>query len=675
MEFISKRLGVLLLTICFTTSMIIPSKVTALLNQSTVHILPLGHHPDHQEICEEMKCSKNGPPVRFPFRLQGRQPENCGYNSGYDLYCDESNRTIFQLPATSIKFLVAKIDYLTQTMKVRAPAEEDCMAKHLKDFDISTTPFRFSDSSSSEKDRYSLFNCSASKGNPFTRRYNFYNKYQDICLDSSGYKVFALPASSEIGCLPLEYCTKMYNTKLVSDELFNVKGKKKSMSLTWSLMDCKSCEMNGDLCGRDISGANNNQIRCFQKNTGRLTKIFSGIGPILGFLLLLLVTTVFALAYSKRKIEEENQRRIKNFLENYAAMKPTRYSYADIKKMTDDFKEQLGEGGYGNVFKGKVGNGIFVEVKLLHNSTENGEEFINEVGTMGKLHHANVVRLLGYCADGFKRALVYEFLPNGSLDKYIFPNKGTEKAVHQHKQQLGMEKLLDIAIGIARGIEYLHQGCEQRILHFDIKPQNILLDRNYNPKISDFGLAKLCEKGRSAVSMTAARGTMGYIAPEVFSRHFGNVTHKSDIYSLGILLLEMVGRRKNIDPNVENVSQVNFPEWVYGCMSEGKEWRIQVEEDDAEDKIAKRLAIVGLWCIQWNPKDRPSITLVLQMLGGSGEDLSIPPNPFSSGNATSPGYRKIDDIYDALKAGIDSDHRIQINSSTENLRDVLRKLM
>ena len=123
-----------------------------------------------------------------------------------------------------------------------------------------------------------------------------------------------------------------------------------------------------------------------------------------------------------------------------------------------------------------------------------------------------------------------------------------------------MGELHGIAIGIAKGIEYLHQGCEQRILHFDIKPHNIYLDQNFNPKISDFGLAKLCSKDQSVVSMTIARGTMGYIAPEVLSRNFWNVSYKSDVYSFGMLLLEMVSGRKNVDTTAENPSEVYFPE-------------------------------------------------------------------------------------------------------------------
>lgn len=173
---------------------------------------------------------------------------------------------------------------------------------------------------------------------------------------------------------------------------------------------------------------------------------------------------------------------------------------------------------------------------------------------MGQIHHVNVARLIGYCADGFIRALVYEFLPNGPLQNFL-------SSADNENSFLGWEKLQDIALGIAKGIEYLHQGCEQQILHFDIKPHNVLLDHDFTPKVSDFGLAKLCWKDQSAVSMTAARGTMGYIAPEVYSRNFGNVSYKADVYSFGTLLLEMVGGRKNFKVMEDSSSQVYFPEW------------------------------------------------------------------------------------------------------------------
>ncbi|XP_059667220.1 rust resistance kinase Lr10-like [Cornus florida] len=199
---------------------------------------------------------------------------------------------------------------------------------------------------------------------------------------------------------------------------------------------------------------------------------------------------------------------------------------------------------------------------------------------------------------------------------------------------LGWEKLQDIALGIAKGIEYLHQGCDQQILHFDIKPHSILLDHNFNPKISNFGLAKLCSKEKSAVSMTAARGTIGYIAPEVFSRNFGNVSCKSDIYCFGMLPLDMVGMRKNGTLTEEDTNQTYFPQWIYNPSSIGEElWMLIENEEDA--KIAKKLTIVGLRCIQWYPVDRPAMNTVLQILEAKGETLIVPTSPFAPTMSTS----------------------------------------
>lgn len=329
-------------------------------------------------------------------------------------------------------------------------------------------------------------------------------------------------------------------------------------------------------------------------------------------------------AYSSNKQEKETKQRIESFLQDYRALKPSRYSYADIKHITSQFNDKLGEGAFGTVFKGKLSNDLFVAVKILNSSKGNGEEFINEIGIIGRIHHVNVVRLAGYCADGVRRALIYEFLPNGSLQQYITsPDAG---------HFLGWKNLQHIALGVAKGIEYLHQGCDQRILHFDIKPHNVLLDDNFTPKISDFGLAKLCSKDQSIVSMTTARGTMGYIAPEVFSRNFGNVSYKSDVYSFGMLLLEMVGGRKITDETEDNTSQVYYPEWIYNLLEEGEDLRIHIG-GEADAMIAKKLAIVGLWCIQWHPVDRPSMKVVVHMLEG-GEKLSMPPNPFTSTDST-----------------------------------------
>ncbi|KAK2639299.1 hypothetical protein Ddye_027094 [Dipteronia dyeriana] len=327
---------------------------------------------------------------------------------------------------------------------------------------------------------------------------------------------------------------------------------------------------------------------------------------------------------TKSDKEKEVQQRVEKFLEDYKTHNPTRYTYSDLKKITGKFKHKLGQGGYGSVYKGKLSNGIPVAVKILEYSKANGEDFINEVAIISRIHHFNVVRLLGFCSEGTRRAIIYEFMLNGSLEKIIF-----SKMHESDHRLLSWEKLQKIAFGVARGVEYLHQGCKRRILHFDIKPHNILLDHNFQPKISDFELAKLCSKEISIVSMTAARGTVGYIAPELFSRNFGEVSYKADVFSYGMMLLEMVGCRKNIDHTIENQSQVYFPEWVYNRVNQGREISLEIE-DDGDEKIAKKLAIVGLWCIQWNPTDRPSMTMVMQMLEGDLKSLEMPPKPFIS---------------------------------------------
>ncbi|KAI5344129.1 hypothetical protein L3X38_012006 [Prunus dulcis] len=159
--------------------------------------------------------------------------------------------------------------------------------------------------------------------------------------------------------------------------------------------------------------------------------------------------------------------------------------------MYNKFKNKLGEGGFGTIFKGKLRSNRYGAIKMLVKSKANGEDFISEVATIGRIHHFNVVQLVGYCVEGSKCALVYEFMQNGSLDKYIFSKEGSNL--------LGYKKMYDISLGVARGIEYLHQGCDMQILNFDIKPHNILLDENFIPKISDFGLAKLYPTDNSIV--------------------------------------------------------------------------------------------------------------------------------------------------------------------------------
>ena len=321
--------------------------------------------------------------------------------------------------------------------------------------------------------------------------------------------------------------------------------------------------------------------------------------------------------FRQRHLSVDNN--IEEFLQNQRNFQPIRYSYSQLKNMTNNFKNKLGQGGFGSVYKGKLQSGRAVAVKVLIMSKSNGQDFINEVVTIGRIHHVNVVRLVGFCVEGSKWALIYDFMPNGSLDKFIFIER--EKGI-----PLSWDRLYRIALGVGRGIEYLHEGCDMQILHFDIKPHNILLDEDFTPKVSDFGLAKLYSTDESIVSLTAARGTLGYIAPELFYKNIGGVSHKADVYSFGMLLMEIVGKRRHVSVHEENLNEIYFPSWIYDKIKQGK--AIEIGDAKEEDmKYILKMVIVALWCVQMKPMDRPSMSKALEMLEGDVELLQMPPKP------------------------------------------------
>ncbi|KAF4380436.1 hypothetical protein F8388_024729 [Cannabis sativa] len=288
--------------------------------------------------------------------------------------------------------------------------------------------------------------------------------------------------------------------------------------------------------------------------------------------------------------------------------------------MTQNFKIKLGHGGYGSVFQGKLRSGRIVAIKILSKSKGNGQDFINEIATIGRIHHVNVVHLVGFCVHSSHHAIVYDFMPNGSLEKYIFSQEGITS--------LSCKQIFEISLGVARGIEYMHQGCYMQILHFDIKPHNILLDANFIPKVSDFGLARLCPLDNNIVSLTAARGTLGYIAPELFYKNIGRVSNKADVYSFGMLLMEMASRRKNYKSIAGSNSQVYFASWVHDQLSEGKNIKVEITDiDETNSIITKKMIIVALWCIQLKPSDRPTMNKVIEMLEGEIDCIQMPPKP------------------------------------------------
>ncbi|XP_047968792.1 rust resistance kinase Lr10-like isoform X2 [Salvia hispanica] len=325
---------------------------------------------------------------------------------------------------------------------------------------------------------------------------------------------------------------------------------------------------------------------------------------------------LWLLIYKCQKRHLSEYKTIELFLQSDNKLIPIRYSYSDIKRMTRGFQEKLGEGGYGCVYKGKLRSGHHVAVKMLGKSGGNGQDFMNEIATIGRVHHINVVQLVGYCAQGSKRALIFDFMPNGSLEKYLFNR--------EKMNSLNWDTKFDIAVGIARGIDYLHRGCDIQILHFDIKPHNILLDDNFTPKICDFGLAKSCSVEKEAVTLTAARGTIGYVAPELIHRGIGVVSFKADVYSFGMLLMEMVGLNRELRKNSDDSTKY-FPNWIYDHIKQGKEIEFAEENiNNDENENVRKMTIVALWCILMSPDDRPSMNQVLQMLEANVKRLQIP---------------------------------------------------
>ncbi|XP_004492958.1 receptor-like kinase TMK4 [Cicer arietinum] len=314
---------------------------------------------------------------------------------------------------------------------------------------------------------------------------------------------------------------------------------------------------------------------------------------------------------------------VEDFIQSYNLSVAKQYRYAEVKRMTNSFRDKLGQGGYGVVYKARLPDGRQVAVKVINESKGNGEEFINEVASISRTSHVNIVSLLGFCYEN-KRALIYEFMSNGSLDKFIHKSGFPDVTCN-----LDWDTLYQIAIGIARGLEYLHQGCISRILHLDIKPQNILLDEDFCPKISDFGLAKICQRKDSIVSILGTRGTIGFIAPEVFSRSFGGVSHKSDVYSYGMLILEMIGGRKNYDTGGScSTAEMYFTDWIYKDLELISNKHVNdLTNLEEENDMVRKIIMVSLWCIQTNPSDRPSMSKVIEMLQGPLESVPYPPKP------------------------------------------------
>ncbi|OVA01873.1 Protein kinase domain [Macleaya cordata] len=364
----------------------------------------------------------------------------------------------------------------------------------------------------------------------------------------------------------------------------------------------------------------------------------------------------FLLYYSLHR-----RRSLKKAMENSLMVSgaPLNFSYRDLQSATNNFTQLLGTGGFGSVYKGSMGDGTLVAVKKLDRVLPHGEkEFITEVNTIGSMHHMNLVRLCGFCSEGSKRLLVYEFMKNGSLDKWIFPSYGSREI---RDRVLDWQTRFLIAIATAQGIAYFHEQCRNRIIHCDIKPENILLDENFCPKVSDFGLAKLMGREHSNV-VTMVRGTRGYLAPEWISNR--PITVKADVYSYGMLLLEIIGGRRNLDMSLDPVS-FYYPGWAFKEMTNETPMKVADKRlmGIVKEEELMRALKVAFWCIQDEVWMRPSMGEVVKMLEGSVE-INTPSMPQAVLELIEEG---LEHVYKAMKREFNHCSSFAITSQPSSL--------
>lgn len=319
----------------------------------------------------------------------------------------------------------------------------------------------------------------------------------------------------------------------------------------------------------------------------------------------------FKFSSSKEGQKEED-------LEKIAAQEQKLFPFETLVAATKNFHQKLGEGGFGPVFKGKLEDGREIAVKKLsQNSNQGKKEFENEAKLLARVQHRNVVNLLGYCTRGAEKLLVYEYISNESLDKFLFKTG--------RREELDWKRRYDIVGGIARGLLYLHEDSHSCIIHRDIKASNVLLDDKWAPKIADFGMARLFPEDQTHVN-TRVAGTNGYMAPE-YVMH-GHLSVKADVFSFGVLILELISGQKNSTFDV-NLDAQNLLEWAWKLYKKGRSLEV-LDPSLASSAVAEQVAMcvqIGLLCTQADPQSRPNMRRVVVMLSKKPGTLEEPTRP------------------------------------------------
>ncbi|CAH9136952.1 unnamed protein product [Cuscuta epithymum] len=540
--------------------------------------------------------------ITFPFRLKS-SPQNCGYPK-YVLDCWNNQPSIM---FETERYNVQAINYSDYSIRVVDPGLQDQTNRNCTSFpkivlgsDFFDTGFKFRSTGANVPIVYTTCSTNLSKEYVHTE---FCTKAR-----SNGSSYVTIGDRLSIRDVPRS-CS--FETVAWASVNGLIPGDNSSLSsihaalgygveLSWKRAYlCRDCERSGGQCFFDdplnLEGVSCSH-RCYD-DTGfdlplpcsihyyGVLVILYGLVTIVPFLgirfLLGIILFVVLVVYQRKRRHLPGDVTIQDFLDIQSKLLPINYSYAEIKKMTNGFKEKLGEGTNGTVYKGKLKSGPLVAIKMMKKTIGTRKEFLNKVATIGSIHHVNVVHLIGFCVEGSNRALVCEFMPNGSLEKWVLSEQG-------NTTPLSYKQTFQISLGVAHAIAYLHnKGCD----NFVNMPHNVLLDENFNPKISYFGLANLDDADN-------------------------NVVH-----SFGMLLIKLARKLINMNPNADAM-------WIYDQIMEGNEVVVTGDGSEEERKAMKKIIVVALWSIQMKYADRPPMNRIVEMLEGDEDLIEMPPRSF-----------------------------------------------
>ncbi|XP_021746889.1 putative receptor-like protein kinase At4g00960 [Chenopodium quinoa] len=382
---------------------------------------------------------------------------------------------------------------------------------------------------------------------------------------------------------------------------------------TWVLLP--SCNVRFDLTVMNETATTIHEGK--RKNTAKVI-----IAIVIPVVVISAVILALGICYKIKKAKKYNTLHARSASQDFAMIESLQYDVATLQLATNNFSDEnkVGEGGFGGVYKGIMPDGQEIAVKRLSKGSYQGEEeFKNEVLLVAKLQHRNLVRLLGFCLTGEEMILVYEYVANKSLDYFLFDT--------ERQGLLDWGTRYNIIGGIARGMLYLHQDSRLKIIHRDLKASNVLLDEELNPKISDFGLARIFDVDQSQGNTNRIVGTYGYMSPEYAMQ--GQFSDKSDVYSFGVLVLEIItGKRRNsCFDDLGDADDLISHAWIKWREGNPLEFVDPIIRDSCSSDEVLRCMHVGLLCVQESMDVRPTMELPVLVLHSNAYTLPMPQEP------------------------------------------------